>query len=81
MYMYVYACEYRKGKGKYLSMYTGMCTHVQVVSPKIKCISFCELQSKKFKHNFSGETPPHKHSETFTGMFTETFFITMSNGK
>lgn len=61
--------------------YIGLCACVQVMSPKIKCISFCELQYKKFKQNFPGETPPYKHSETFTGVFTETFFLTMSNGK
>ena len=79
MCMCIYAREYRKDKG--IFPYIGKCACVQVVNPKIKCISFSELQSKKFKCNFPGETLPHKHSETFTGIFTETFFITMSNGK
>lgn len=56
-----------------------LCACMQVLGPKVKCISFCGLQSKKFKHNFPGETFPHKHMETFTAMYPK--MSSMNNGE
>ena len=58
-----------------------MCACVQVLDPKMTCISFCGLEPKKFKPNFPGETLPPRHMETFTGMYTGAFSRIMSNGK